>query len=397
MQRTATALLALAALVFAVTLGADGALGYVNAAAEAAMVGAVADWFAVTALFRRPLGLPIPHTALIPTRKDEIGQGLEEFVVTSFLSEPVVRAKLARAEPARRVGQWLSHPDHARRVGAEVTVLAGVALNILRDDDVVAVLEHAVIRRISEVPLSPVAGRLLEGVIEDATHQPLVDLLLTEAEAWLADNREAVVGIVTERAPGWTPAWLDAAVAGRIHTELHQWVKDIAGDPEHRVRVALDDLLATLAADLQHDPATRAGAEALKDRVLSHPQIVEVTTALWSSARRLLLEAAEDPDGELRRRVATGLVDIGLRLESDQVLRERVDGYLCDAAGYVVRGYADEIAAVISETVARWDPRETAERIELHIGRDLQFIRINGTLVGALLGLALHTVAQLAA
>ena len=395
MQRTATGLLVLSAIVYWVTVDRGGWIGYVNAASEAAVIGAIADWFAVTALFRRPLGLPIPHTALVPRRKDEIGEGLEEFVVTSFLSEPVVRDKVRRAEPARRLGEWLTDPGHADRVAAEATVLAGAALRVLRDDDVVAVLEHSVVRRVSEIPLSPVAGRLLEGVVEDGTHRPLVDLLLSEAGAWLRDNRRTVVRIVLDRAPGWTPEWLDAAVAARVHQELTSWVAEVAADPEHRVRLALDDLLARLADDLQNDEETQARAEALKDRVLHHPQIGEVTAALWSSVRRLLLEAAEDPDGELRRRITSGLTDAGRRLAGDETLQDRVDGYAADAAGYVARGYSGEIAAVISETVSRWDPAETSERIELHVGRDLQFIRINGTVVGALVGLVLHALTEL--
>lgn len=392
MKLVATGLLALAAVVFVLTLHRDGALGYVNAAAEAAMVGAVADWFAVTALFRRPLRLPIPHTALIPTRKDEIGRGLADFVATSFLSEEVVRDKLARAEPARRVGHWLTDRGHADRVAAEVTVIAGAALTILRDDDVAAVLEHAVVRRLGEIPLSPVAGRFLDGVVEDGSHHPLIDLLLRECRDWLRENRETVTRIVMDRAPGWTPPWLDAVVAGRIAAAFERWIADIADDPRHRVRVALDDLLARLATDLQHDQETRARAEALKERIVAHPQIAEVTAALWASARRLLVEAAEDPDGELRRRIAAGLRDVGRRLLSDAGLRRRVDGYLSDAAGYVARGYAHELAGIISETVESWPPDETANRIELLVGRDLQFIRINGTVVGALVGIALHTL-----
>jgi uncharacterized membrane-anchored protein YjiN (DUF445 family) len=248
---------------------------------------------------------------------------------------------------------------------------------------------------VAELPVSPLAGRLLAGVVEDGTHRPLVDLLLDEASAWLRDNRAVVMRIVLDRAPGWTPDWLDAAVAARVHHELARWVGEVATDPEHRVRRALDGMLTRLADDLQHDAGTQARAEALKERVLHHPGTAEATTALWATVRRLLAEAADDPDGELRRRGAAGLVDVGRRLVGDDVLRARVDGYAVDAAGYAARNYAGEVAAVISETVARWDATDTSSRIELHVGRDLQFIRINGTVVGALVGLMLHTVSEL--
>ena len=395
MRAVALSLLLLAAVVYLGTLDRTGALGFVNAAAEAAMVGAVADWFAVTALFRHPLGLPIPHTAIIPNRKDALGQSLQEFVTEHFLTEEVVRARVAGADVSRRTGRWLTDERHAAVVVGESARLLRAALHRLRDEDVTQFVEGALLPRLVEEPISPVAGHLLGSVVDDGAHHGLVELVLVEAHGWLADNRETVGRVVGSRAPWWSPQWVDDKVIDRIHAEVLAWLVDVRDHPNHPARRALDDLLGQLALDLQHDPDTMARAEALKARVLAHPDIGRTVTAIWGAVRQALLAAVDEPDGLLRRRATLALTDFGQRLLDDHRLRERLDGYACDAAAYVVRTYGGEIAAVISDTVNRWEGKEAAARIELHVGRDLQFIRINGTVVGGLVGLAIHTVTLL--
>jgi uncharacterized membrane-anchored protein YjiN (DUF445 family) len=395
MKTLATSLLVLAAVIYVATLRQDGVLGFVNTAAEAAMVGALADWFAVTALFRHPLGLPIPHTALIPTRKDQIGQSLEEFVATNFLAEDIIRDKIDQTGISRRLGAWLAAPDHAERVATELAAAGRGVLSVLRDDDVAAVLEQVVIPRASAIPLSPLAGSLLDGVLDDGAHHHLVDLMLDEGRSWLEANRERVMSLVTEQAPGWTPQWVDERIAKRVYDELHRWLTEISADPDHEARRALDDLLRRLARDLRTDPTTQQRVEAVKERLLAHPDLRKATVAVLSTLRRLLMEAIEDPEGELRRRIIRGLVDFGTHLASDAGLQARLDGYAKDVLGYVVRNYSGEVATIISDTVKNWDADDASRRIELHVGRDLQFIRINGTVVGALAGLAIHTVTVL--
>ncbi len=392
MKVLATSLFVLAAVIYGVTLNQDGGLGFVNAGAEAAMVGALADWFAVTALFRHPLGLPIPHTALIPTRKDQLGESLEDFVASNFLSEDIVRERIGRAEVTRRLGQWLSDPEHARRISQEASAAGRGLLTVLNDDDVASLLEQVLVNRISAVELSPVAGKLLDGVLDDGAHHHLLDLILDEALTWLEANREAVMTLVTDQAPGWSPQWLDNRVARRIYNEIVRWVQEIRMDPGHQARRALDDLLRRFAQDLQHDEQTQARMETLKQRLMNHPEMRRATVAVWSTARRLLIEALEDENGELRARISSALLDLGRHLSTDPSIQQRLDGYVADLAGYVVRNYAGEVATVISETVKRWDAADASRRIELLAGRDLQFIRINGTVVGALAGLAIHTV-----
>lgn len=392
MKALATGLLVVAAVVYLVTLRGTGVLGFVNSAAEAAMVGAAADWFAVTALFRHPMRLPIPHTALIPTRKNALGRSLQDFVATNFLAEQVVRARIAGARVASRAGEWLSRPANAQRVAGELGAASRGALEVLRDDEMATLLNEVVLGPVLRYPWGPAAGRLLEQVVADGTHRRLVDLAVDELHRWLLEHEEVVAALVIERAPTWTPPWVDERIARRAYREAVTWVTDVRTDPGHRVRLALDDVLASFAKDLQTDPATIQQAGDLQQRLLEHPGAKAALEAVWSTTRRVLVEASEDPNSQLRLRAADSLASFGRRLGSDPRLAASVDKYIEDAVGHLVATYRDEVATVISDTVSRWDGDEASRRIELHVGRDLQFIRINGTVVGALVGLLIHAV-----
>jgi uncharacterized membrane-anchored protein YjiN (DUF445 family) len=394
MRAVALSLLGLAAVVYVLTLDRGGAWGYVHATAEASMVGAIADWFAVTALFRHPLGLPIPHTALIPRRKQALGVSLREFVTDNFLVEDVVRARVLSAGISGRVGRWLADPAHRSRVVEEGSRLVRTGLERVGDDDVAALVEHELVPRLLEEPLSPVAGGLLAEIVREKAHHGLVDLTLIETVRWLERNEEAVAAALLTRAPWWTPEWLDEQVTHRVHREVLGWVRDIRDDPDHKARQSLDELLGQLAEDLQHDPATMDRAERLKQRVLSQPRVVTTATALWNAVRRALVTSLADPDSAVRARAHSQLDAFSTRLADDEELRTRLDGYAADLAAFFVATYGTEVTTVITETVDRWDGDEAARRIELHVGRDLQFIRINGTLVGGLAGLVIHAVSQ---
>jgi uncharacterized membrane-anchored protein YjiN (DUF445 family) len=395
MRMVALSLLVLAAIIYVVTLHHGGAWGYVNAASEAAMVGALADWFAVTALFRRPLGLPIPHTAIVPTRKDSLAESLEQFVTENFLSEAVVAEKMRTAEVGRRVGEWLAAGNHAERIVEEGSRTIGAALPKLGDADVKAFVQGSLLPRFAEEPLSPIAGHFLKSVVDDGAHHALFDLLMVEAYDWLAENRETLGEVVGPRAPRWSPRWVDAIVIDRIHREALTWLAGVRDDQHHPARKAVDRLLDQLADDLQHDPEMMERFEAFKRRMLTHPDMGTSLTAVWDAVRTALIGAISDPDGPLRTRGTQLIKDLGTRLQTDDDLRGRIDARASEAVGYVIRTYGTEIVSVISDTIERWDGREAAERIELHVGRDLQFIRINGTVVGALVGLLIHTLTQL--
>ena len=399
MRLLAVSLLVLAAVVFVATLqlDQDGVWGYVNTAAEAAMVGALADWFAVTALFKHPLGLPIPHTAIIPKRKNEIGRNLQEFVTENFLTEEIARERLAVARVGERIGRWLGVPAHRARVRTEVVRVARAGLGRLSDDEVRGLVEDFLVPRLIREPISPIAGALLEGVVEEQTHHGLVDLGLEQLHDWLGDNPGTYAAVLGERAPWWTPPWLDDRVIGWTYQQVLDWLRDIRDIPTHPARLALDDLLKRLAADLQGNPEVMARAESLKERLLTHPQVPETALGLWRSFRTSLTTAMDDESSYFHVRGDELLEHLGRHLVEDEVWRGRLEARLGEAVSFFVNTYGTELAEVISVTVDRWDGKEAAERIELHVGRDLQFIRINGTIVGALAGLGIHAVAQLVA
>jgi uncharacterized membrane-anchored protein YjiN (DUF445 family) len=399
MKSLAATLLVAAAVVYVFARrGEDhGAawVGYVRSAAEAAMVGALADWFAVTALFRRPLGLPIPHTAIIPTRKDQLGAGLGEFVGTHFLSTQVVRDRLRSVGVAGRLGGWLTDPVHARRVTDEAATVARAAIGVLRDDDVRAVLEQTVLPRLVDAPVGPPLGRLLTRVVEDRAHEGVVQLVVDQVNRWLAQNEDVVVDAVARQAPAWSPRFVDEAVAARVYREVVRVAGEVQGDPAHPLRRSVDRFLVQTGRDLQDDLETIHRAEQLKASLLAHPAVRASVGDLVGSLRAVLLDAVVSPDSELRRRSTAGVASFGARLRTDDRLRAKVDGWLQDAAAYLVSTYRGELTATITETIDLWDGEETARKVELAVGRDLQFIRINGTVVGGLAGIGIHAVTQL--
>ncbi|MCK9904532.1 hypothetical protein CC117_18365 [Parafrankia colletiae] len=399
MRVIATTLLAVMVTVYIIAWrwGASGAPGwvdYVAAAAEAGTVGALADWFAVTALFRHPLGLPIPHTAIIPHRKDALGRGLQSFVGTHFLAEDVVREKVDQLGVAARVGTWLRRPENAERITAEVSSRAAAMISGIEDDLVRELVEKSVLPRLLERRWAGALGLALDRVVTEGTHHHLVDLLVSEADEWLRANPDTVLRLVREQAPTWSPRWLDEAVAARAYAEALRFVADLRDDRGHRLRRAIDTFLLTFAERLRTDPELGEKVEALKRRIVAHPEADRAVTAIWVTARGVLLDLTTDPHGAARTRAAETLAAFGGRLVTEPELAATVDRAAADVATRAVRRYREDIAAVIGDTVARWEPAATSRRIELHVGRDLQFIRINGTVVGALAGLVIHLLTE---
>lgn len=400
MKITATGLLVFVAVVYVLAKwaqhsGAGPWAGYVAAAAEAGMVGALADWFAVTALFRHPLGLPIPHTAIIPNKKDQLGASLGDFVGENFLSADVVRDRLHAVGIAGRLGAWLAEPAHADRVTAELATALRGALTVLRDSDVQAVVGEAITRRADAQEIAPGMGKMLEKVVADGGHKRVVDLVCVRAHDWLVEHADSVMDAVQGGAPGWTPKFVDKRVGERVYKELLRFVTEMRDMPGHPARGAVDRFLADFAADLQSDSDTRERVERLKREVLGRDEVQDLIASAWSAVRAMIVAAAEDERSELRLRVRASLLSLGARMADDGRLQQKVDGWVEGAAVYVVTTYRDEITSLISDTVAGWDAEHTSKKIEAHIGRDLQFIRINGTVVGSLAGLAIYAVSRL--
>jgi len=397
MKAIALGALVLLAIVFVIAFALQSRypwLAYVRAAAEGGMVGALADWFAVTALFRRPLGLPIPHTAIIPTRKDEIGRTLGEFVETNFLSGDIIRTKLSATPIASRLGEWLRDPQHAERVATEGAAMAAGILEALSDDDVQEVIADLAREHLIVPEWGPPLGGWLERLVASGAHHDGVDLAADSIGTWLDANREAFTGLLSRRLPSWVPSMVSTLIDEAAYHEAVKFVTAVREDPEHPARHAIDDYLARLADNLQHDPATIGRFEDAKGTVFDSPRVRELAAEAWTTAKNGLVTALRDPQSGLRRRGATALAEIGDRLVTDAALQARVDGWVTDAAVFLVDRYRHDIASIITDTVARWDADETTEKIELMVGRDLQYIRLNGTIVGSLAGLVIFTVAH---
>ena len=401
MKFVATAFLAGATIVYLVCcwIGSRGAggnwVGYVRAASEAGMVGALADWFAVTALFRHPLGLPIPHTAIIRKKKDQLGESLGNFVRTNFLSPETVVAKVDSAQISLRVGRWMADPAHAARVSEESSTILRAAIDGLRDEDVEQVIDQTIVKRIADPQWGPPIGRVLTELLAENRQAPLLDLLAERAHQWALGSQETLDRIVNTEAPSWAPKFVNVMLSERIYRELVEFTWKIRSQPDHEVRLAANRFLEQFADDLQHDEAMIAKAERIKAEIMGREEITGMARATWRAAKRLILESADDPHSTLRRKISENVQQLGQRLVDETEMRTKVDGWLERGVRYLVSNYGSEIATLISDTVARWDADEASRKIELQAGRDLQFIRINGTVVGSLAGLVIYAASHL--
>ncbi|GAB3543030.1 DUF445 domain-containing protein [Arthrobacter tecti] len=397
MKTVATSLLAAMAVIFLVAFALQDQypwLQYVRAAAEGGMVGALADWFAVTALFKHPMGIKIPHTAIIPRKKDQIGTSLGQFVEENFLSEAVVQQKLTSLGLAQRAGAWLAKPEGADRVAVEGAALIRGAFTVLDDAAVQSVIESMVRKHLVDPPWGPPVGRMAARIFEEGHHHRLVDLLVDRAAEWVDANYDVVSRLVSQRSPTWVPQFVDGMVGDKVYVELAKFVRAVQAEPDHEVRKSIDKYLKDLAQDLQHDPVVIAKAEEIKTSILDDPRVHDVAVRTWDTVKTALLEAVNDPESELTRNFKAAVRDFGRRLTSDEELAGKINRWISDGAGYLVRTYRSDIAGIIAETVERWDAEETSRKIELQVGKDLQFIRINGTVVGSLAGLVIFAVAH---
>lgn len=375
--------------------GGPAWLGYVGAAAEAGMVGALADWFAVTALFRHPLGLKIPHTAIIKRKKDQLGAGLGNFVRENFLSAEVVETKLRDAEVASRLGKWLAEPDHAARVASETATVLRVGVELLNDEDIQQAIDKTIVKRLAEPQWGPPVGRVLSQLLAENRQEALIQLLCDRAFEWALNAGPTIERVVLRDSPSWSPKFVDQLVGDRIHRELMDFTDKVRRDPNHELRRSATRFLFEFAADLQSDAATIAKAETVKEQLMERDEVTRAAETAWKTLKRLVLDGVDDPSSALRSRIADSVVAIGESLRDDAELRDKVDGWIIRGAQHLVTQYGSEATTIITDTIERWDADEASRRIELHVGRDLQFIRINGTVVGALAGLIIYTVAHL--
>ena len=398
MKRRATALLAFSATVFGIALWYEGAypwIGYVRATAEAAIVGGLADWFAVTALFRHPLGIPIPHTAIVPANKDRIGRSLGNFVQRNFLAPEVIATRLQSLGLAERVVRWMIVPEHADRLSRSIARSLAGAAQVLKDEDVQALIDHALIGRIRKTQAAPLLGRALAAVTERGRHQRLLDDALKRVDRFVDENEALIRERVGAEAPWWLPEMVEEKIHERIVDGIKRTLDAVSNDPEHPLRYRLNAALETLIDRLQHAPEVAVRFDNLKEEALAHPAVREFTASLWTDAKQALIDAAERQDQDTGiQAISRGVQSLGRTALEDKALLEKIDGWAIEVATSFVEQYRDEVAKFISDTVAGWDAEATSEKVELQIGRDLQFVRINGTVVGGLVGLILYTIIQ---
>jgi uncharacterized membrane-anchored protein YjiN (DUF445 family) len=399
-RRRATGLLVLAAFILVTTYvftDGTGFWGYLRAAAEAGVIGGVADWFAVTALFRHPLGVPIPHTAIIARGKALFGRGLGDFIANNFLDQDHLSDRLRDLDPAARLGEWLVRPSNAeavtRRAGG---VIAGIA-DALGDEEIQENLQRAVEERIRALELTPMLGGAIELAMEGGHHHVLIDATLRGVARTIEENQDLLQERIHQESPWWMPEPVDQMLFEKVYDGVQRFVRDVTADPDHEIRRHLDTRALQLADRLKASPELRAQGEQLKAEMLNHPEYQAWAEGLWTDLKQQLVRAAGEPESELRRRLQAWTITTGERLAHDSDLRHRVNTWVVSMSRQVVEQSGGEVADLIASTVDRWDAREASRRLELLLGRDLQFIRINGTLVGALVGLLIHSVTQIAA
>jgi len=398
MRIVATGLLVVMAALYIAARSTEGmhpAIGFVRAFAEAAMVGGLADWFAVTALFRHPLGLPIPHTAIIPRNKDRIGDTLASFLRDNFLTPAVVARRMARLDVAGAAGRLLAAPsggDDRLRRGA--SRLLADSLEALDDERLGGMVKSALVQRIGQINIAPMLGQVLDTAMKDGRHQPVMDALIRWGARTLEANSALIQQMVHERAGAIMRfTGLDATLATKIIEGLDKLLQEAADDPGHSVRIKIEEGLAALAFDLQNSPEMQARVERVRDEMLANPAIQHWLDGLWQAARAGLLRAARDPDAMLAGRLGDATRQIGEMLRDDPALKSLVNRFARRVAAGTAARYGSGIVTLVSETVRGWDARTVTDRLENAVGRDLQYIRINGTLVGGLVGVTLHVIA----
>ncbi len=370
-------------------------LGYIRATAEASLVGGIADWCAITALFRHPLGVPIPHTAIIPSRKDKIGRSLGNFVQNNFLSPEVLAAKLRAAQISRRAAEWLAQPDNARKAAQNLASVLHSAGAVVRDEDVHALLDRSVVEPLRRMPIAPVLSKGLELLTVDNRHQQLLDRVISGLTTLVAENEELIRERIREESPWWVPEMVDDKIHRKVLGGIEHTLFEVGADPDHRLRHQFDQLLLEWIVQLQESPEVRARAEAIKQQILDPETSGRLAASIWHEVKEALGRSDRTSEGGAIDVVARGLTALARAALEDEALLEKVDGWVTGAVLRVVDQHRHEVGQLIAQTVSAWNPEETSRRIELLVGRDLQFIRINGTLVGGLVGLILYSVTRL--
>jgi uncharacterized membrane-anchored protein YjiN (DUF445 family) len=398
MKRTATGMLAVAAVILVVARIFEARypwLGYVRATAEASVVGGLADWFAVTAIFRHPLGIPIPHTAIIGKQKDRIGKIMGNFVQQHFLSREAISVKLREMGIAERVMSWLAEPANGERISSQVAGGLARALEALPAEQMQQLITQNAVDRIRAVQVAPVLGKTLALVVEGDRHQELLNQAIGFAAQAVTENRDLIRQKVKASSPWWIPGPVDEKIYQRIVVAIETLLKDITTNPAHPVRSRFDRAIRDFVERLEHSPETGARAEALKAEWLSEETVADLSKWVWEATRKAVAGYASRSDEREPGPLARGLSAFATSMLANPERLRELEEFLVGLLAESLERHRHEAADMIARTVARWDPEATSRRMELAVGRDLQFVRINGTLVGGLVGLLLYSIPRL--
>jgi uncharacterized membrane-anchored protein YjiN (DUF445 family) len=396
MRLLATLLLVLMTAIFIVTTAVKldwPWIPYVRAFAEAGMVGACADWFAIVALFRRPLGLPIPHTGIVPNNKDRIGKALGNFITNNFLTAAVMNERLARIDMVGALARWLSEPANAKRLGDYVALqLPQIAssLPLPRIGEVIGTIAQQAAQAIQA---APVASKLLAILWAQGEAQALLSQAIEQSEAWLVSNKDVLTDKVSERSSRWIPKWIDRMIAEKVLNGLLGTLAEMR-DPAHPWRIELRKTVEKLIAELATDPQMRARAEDLKAELLASQLLIEQAKTLWAEVETGLASGLPAHSEAIGEACARALCNAGVWLQEDEARKAQLNRRIRIIGERFLLPYRVEIGAYIERVVRNWDSATLVDRLELQVGKDLQYIRINGTLVGGLVGLLIYAVSQ---
>jgi len=395
-RRLATGLLALMALVFLVAHRYEPqmpALGFVRAFAEAAMVGALADWFAVTALFRHPLGIPIPHTAIVPRNKDRIGDNLGRFVEQNFLAPPLVAERVRDADFAGRAARWLADPGQGAWLAGGIASILPKILHALEDTDLRRFAGEHLVAGVRKIEFASIAGDALELLTRDNRHHAFVTHLIDQAKTLLDEFKPQIRERVRKEVWwGLRTVAVDEVLYLRIIDALERFLEELRDTPTHELRQRVDEALARLIEKLRHSPELRAQGETLVRQLLENRELQEYLGVVWHEARDRILADAALPDSAIRAEIQASLGNLGQALLRDQPMLDKLNAWIRREIVAQVSAHGHYIAKLISDTVRSWDPQTITDKAEAEIGKDLQYIRINGTLIGGLVGLVLYTL-----
>ncbi len=398
MKRRATLLLVAATVLFVVTRALEaryGWLGIIRATMEAAMVGGLADWFAVTALFRHPLGIPIPHTAIVPAKKDRVGRTLGAFVQRNFLTREVIEYRLRSVEVGKRLAEWLADPENAHRIAHNAAMAMSSAAQMLKDEDVQEVIDRSLSARVRAMHLAPLLGRVLSVMTEDDRHQEVLDEVIHLASRTVIDNSELIRARIEQETPWWVPSAVDEKIFQRVLDSIQRLLAELSADRHHALRQRFDESLHGFIDRLNTSPEFAARVDAWKEDFLENEAARRFSASLWQDGKAALGRYAANPESAAPGAFENAVTTFAQKAVDDPALLAKLDEFVVDVASFLVARYQDEVAELIASTVAAWDPDITSRRVELAIGRDLQFIRINGTIVGGLAGTLIYLLSKL--